>query len=148
MKAFFESKFPIAHFFQLSWSTVFNVALEVIIILCELLSVTKSDAQIDFHIMLEIRIAMPIICSFDITDQKNLPFLFKNEALSCLKELKGISMQSQKLPIAKQNGIEFCDNGLPSLFQMETFLLQNSSTYVEFFSWNSIHYLHQLEFIL
>ena len=66
-----------------------------------------------------------IICSFDITDQ-NLPFLFKNEALSCLKELKGISMQSQKLPIAKQNEIEFCDNGLPSLFQMVTFLLQNS----------------------
>ena len=111
---------------------VLSVALEVIIILCALLSVTKSGAQIDFHIMLEIRIAMPIICCFDITDQ-NLPFFFKNEALSCLKELKGISMQSQKLPIAKQNGIEFCDNGLPSLFQMETFLLQNSSTYVDFF---------------
>ena len=130
---------------------ILSVALEVITILCALLSVTKSSAHIDFHIismMLKIRIAMPIIFSLVLQSKILYSLLFKNEALSCLKELKGISMQSQKLAIAKQNGIEFCDNGLPSLFQMETFLLQNSSTYVESFSWNSIHYSHKLEFIL
>ena len=45
---------------------VLSVALEVIIMLCALLSVTKSGAQIDFHIismMLEIRIAMQMIFS-------------------------------------------------------------------------------------
>ena len=91
--------------------------------------------------------ATVLICLL-IIQNKILPISNKNFVVSCLKELKGISMQSQKLPIAKQNGIEFCDNGLPSLFQMETFLLQNSSTFVESFSWNSIHNSHQLEFIL
>ena len=59
--------------------------------------------------------ATVLICLL-IIQNKILPISNKNFVVSCLKELKGISMQSQKLPIAKQNGIEFCDNGLPSLF--------------------------------